>query len=204
LLKEEGKKVDLMMGSGLVGYAPRPGDPFLMTASHVMSCSMLTDTTEIYGTFVGGTHNHCLSVLGTAQVDQYGNLNTVRIKDKPLIGVGGGGDAVNARETLVVAKQSPTRFLEKLDYVGCPGKNIKTLVTDYGVFKKLEEDETFTLTKVFIASSTGTKSDRIEKIQEMCGWPLKVGGALEDVLPPTAGELAILRALDPKGFFIGT
>jgi acyl CoA:acetate/3-ketoacid CoA transferase beta subunit len=164
---------------------------------------MLTDTTEIYGTLVGGAHNHCLSVLGTAQVDQYGNLNTVRIKDKPLIGVGGGGDAVNARETLVVAKQSPTRFLEKVDYVGISGKNIKTLVTDYGVFKKLEEDETFTLTKVINASSTKKKEDRVKKIQEMCGWPLKVADTLEDVSPPTAKELAILRSLDPKGIFIG-
>jgi acyl CoA:acetate/3-ketoacid CoA transferase beta subunit/acyl CoA:acetate/3-ketoacid CoA transferase alpha subunit len=203
LLKEEGIKVYMMTGSGLVGYAPRPGDPFLMTMSHVMTCSMLTDTTDIYGTFVGGAHNQCLTVLGAAQVDQYGNLNTVKINDKPLIGVGGGGDAVNARETLVVAKQSAARFLEKVDYVGISGKNIKTLVTDYGVFKKLEEDETFTLTKVINASSTKKKEDRVTKIQEMCGWPLKVADRLENVSPPTAEELAILRSLDPEGFFIG-
>jgi acyl CoA:acetate/3-ketoacid CoA transferase beta subunit len=174
-----------------------------MTISHVMTCSMLTDTTEIYGTLVGGAHNQCFTVLGAAQVDQYGNLNTVKINDKPLIGVGGGGDAVNARETLVVAKQSPTRFLEKVDYVGISGKNIKTLVTDYGVFKKLEKDDTFTLTKVINASSTKKKEDRVKKIQEMCGWPLKVADTLENVSPPTAKELAILRSLDPEGFFIG-
>jgi acyl CoA:acetate/3-ketoacid CoA transferase beta subunit/acyl CoA:acetate/3-ketoacid CoA transferase alpha subunit len=203
LLKEEGENVYLMTGSGLLGYAPRPGDPFLMTMSHVMTCSMLTDTTDIYGTFVGGAHNRCLTVLGAAQVDQYGNLNTVKINDIPLIGVGGGGDAINARETLVVAKQSPVRFLKKVNYVGIPGKAIKTLVTDYGVFKKLEEDETFTLTKVFIASSIKKKEDRIEKIQEMCGWPMKVADTLEDVSPPTAEELNILRSLDPEGFFIG-
>lgn len=203
LLKEEGKNVDLMMGSGLVGYTPKPGDPFLMTMAHVMTCSMLTDTTEIYGTLVGGAHNRCLSVLGTAQIDQYGNLNTVRIKDKPLIGVGGGGDAVNASETLVVAKQSPTRFLEKVDYVGCAGRAISTLVTDYGIFKKLEEDETFTLIKVLNAPSTKEKKNRIKKIQEMCGWPLKVAADVEDVSPPTAEELAVLRSFDPEGFFIG-
>ena len=203
LLEAGGEKVYLMTGSGLIGYAPKPGDPFLMTMSHVMTCSMLTDTTEIYGTLVGGTHNRCLSVLGTAQIDQFGNLNTVKIKGKPLIGVGGGGDAVNARETLVVAKQSPTRFLEKVDYVGCSGKNIKTLVTDYGVFKKLHKDETFTLIKILNASSTEKREDRIKKIQEMCGWPLKVADVLEGVVPPTAKELAVLRSLDPEGVFIG-
>ena len=127
----------------------------------------------------------------------------MKINDKPLIGVGGGGDAVNARETLVVAKQSPTRFLEKVNYVGIPGINIKTLVTDYGVLKKLKEDETFTLTKIYIASSTESEEDRVKKIQEMCGWPLKVADTLENVSPPAAEELAILRSLDPEGFFIG-
>jgi hypothetical protein len=37
----------------------------------------------------------------------------------------------------------------------------------------------------------------------MCGWPLKVADTLENVSPPTAEELAILRSLDPEGFFIG-
>jgi hypothetical protein len=44
---------------------------------------------------------------------------------------------------------------------------------------------------------------RVKKIQEMCGWPLKVADTLENVSPPTAKELAILRSLDPEGFFIG-
>lgn len=203
LLKMKDESVNMMTGLGLVGYAPRPGDPFLMTLSNVMACSMLTDSTEVYGTFVGGANNQCLSVLGTAQIDQFGNINTVKIDGKPLIGLGGGGDAVNARETLIVARQSSRRFMEKIPYVGCVGKNIKTLVTDLGVFKKLGKDETFTLTKYFSTPSPGGKDERLGEIRARCGWEVKVAETLEEVPPPTKEELTILRSLDPGRQFIG-
>ena len=202
LLKKKDHPMDLMTGTGQVGFAPRPGDPFLMSLSNVMVCKMLTDSVELYGTFVGGANNNCLSVLGTAQIDQYGNLNTVKMGDLYFIGVGGAGDAVNACETLAVARQSRDRFVEKVDFVGCPGQNIKTLVTDLGVFRKMEGEETFTVTKVFTHPSQ-RKEDRLREIKESCGWDVKVADVLEEVLPPTPEELSILRSLDPERFFIG-
>lgn len=203
VLKQRDYNISMMTGAGQVGYAPRPGDPFLITLSNVMTCTMLTDTMDVYSTFVGGANNRCLSVLGTAQIDKYGNINTVKIGDSSFIGLGGAGDAVNARETLVVAKQSQSRFLEKVPFVGCPGKNIKTLVTDLGVFKKLADDDTFTLTKYFSPLSGRRKEDQLQKIKERCGWEVKIDTVLEEVLPPTSDELAILRPLDPERVFIG-
>jgi len=203
MLKSNNERVDLLTGLGHVGYAPRPGDPFLMTLSNVASSAMLTDTTEVYGVFVGGANNRCLSVVGTAQIDKYGNINTVKMGDYNFIGVGGAGDAVNARETLVVAKQSRNRFMEKVPFVGCPGKGIKTLVTDLGVFKKLNDEETFSLTHFFSGSADSGKEERVQKIRNRCGWEVKLAQRIEEVLPPTSEELAILRSLDPKGIFIG-
>lgn len=203
MLKSNDESVDLLTGLGHVGYAPRPGDPFLMTLSNVMTSAMLTDTTEVYGTFVAGANNRCLSVVGTAQIDEYGNINTVKMGESNFIGVGGAGDAVNARETLVVAKQSRNRFMEKVPFVGCPGKNVKTLVTDLGVFKKLHNDETFTLTKFFSGLADSGKEERVREIKNRCGWEVKLAQEIEGVLPPTSEELAILRSLDPKGNFIG-
>ncbi|MBW1805797.1 MAG: hypothetical protein JRJ06_05425 [Deltaproteobacteria bacterium] len=202
VLRGEGFKVDLLTGLGQVGFMPRPGDPFLMSLSNLMTCSMLTDAVEIYGTFVGGMNNRCLSVLGTAQIDKFGNINTVKIDGSPLIGVGGAGDAVNALETLVMTKQSRKRLMEKVSYIGCPGKNIKTLVTDLGVFKKLHRDETFTLTKRLSSTFPGESEDRLREIRDQCGWELDISDALEEVLPPTTEELSILRSLDPGGLFI--
>ena len=203
LMKKEHFDIDLMTGLGLFGFEPRPGDPFLMTISNVMTCKMLTDTVEMYGTFVGGANNRCLSVLGIAQIDQYGNINTVKIGDSYFIGVGGAGDAINSCETLVVAKQSRERFVNKVDFIGCPGTKVKTLVTDLGVFQKLDGEETFALTKYLAHPYTQGEEGGLRVIKERCGWEVKVSNALREIAPPTSEELAILRSLDPKGFFIG-
>jgi len=202
ILRKDDINVELLTGLGLVGFIPRPGDPSLMSLSNVKTCSMLTDTVEVYGTFVGGANNRCLSVLGTAQIDKFGNINTVKIGDSPLIGVGGAGDAINATETLVMAKQSRERLMEKVSYIGCPGKNVKTLVTDLGVFKKLHGNETFTLTKCINRSFPEEGGDILSVTKDKCGWELDISDTLEDVSPPTAEELSILRSLDPGGFFI--
>lgn len=203
LLKKEEEPVDLVTGAGQFGFEPRPGDPFLINLANVMTCKMLTDTVEVYGTLVGGANNRCLSVLGTAQIDPYGNLNTVMIGNRYFIGVGGANDAVQSRETLAIAKQSRDRFVEKVDYVGCPGQKVKTLVTDLGIFQKHEGEEKFSLTRYFRPSTPSGKEDRLHEIQERCGWELHVGGVLEEVTPPDPEELSILRALDPQKIFLG-
>ena len=202
ILKAEGKEITLLSGLGHVGYAPRPGDPYLMTLSNVMTSTLLTDTTKVYGVLVGGSNNRCLSVIGTAQIDKYGNTNTVRMGDHNLIGLGGSADALNARETLVIAKQSSKRFFEKVPFVGCSGRSVKSLVTDFGVFRKLGNEETFTLIgyyKLFSSDERGSVRD----IQERCGWKLKTDDELIGIPPPTPEEIGILRALDPEGIFRG-
>lgn len=201
LLQAEGYGVDLIAGSGQLGYAPRPGDPFLITLSNVATSKILTDTVEAYGTFVGGANNKCLSVLGAAQIDKYGNINSVKIGTLYLIGSGGACDAVNSKETVVVAKQSRERFLEDVSFITCSGKNVKMLVTDLAVFEKRGEE--LALTKYLAGSGFSTREARIKEIKERCGWNLKVAETLEEVGHPTAEELVILRSLDPYGLFIG-
>lgn len=203
LMKEDGITVDLITGAGQIGFEPRPGDPFLITLSNVMTSKMLTDTVEVYSTFVGGANNRCLSVLGTIQIDQYGNMNTVKMGSLYLIGVGGAGDALNSQETLVVTKQSRERFVKKIPFISGSGEKVKTLVTNLGVFQKIEGEEVFTITKYFTNPSLQGKEDRVREIKERCGWSVKVGGVLKEVPPPTSEELAILRSLDPNGLFIG-
>ena len=94
--------------------------------------------------------------------------------------------------------------MERVPFIGCPGERIKTLVTDLGVFKKLGNDKTFTLTKYFSSPSIQEKEDRLREIQEKCGWEVKTADVLEEIPPPTPEELGILRSLDPKGLFIGS
>jgi acyl CoA:acetate/3-ketoacid CoA transferase beta subunit len=190
-----------MTGNGQVGFSPRPADPFLMSLSNVMTSKMLTDTSEVYGTFVGGAHNKCLSVIGAAQIDQYGNINTVKVNDSYFIGVGGAGDALNSCETVAVVKQSRDRFLKKVPFISCPGERITTLVTDMGVFRKYDSSN-FTLAKVIVSSTGLAHGDIIQQIGERCGWDVEAVDSLQEIIPPTQKELSVLRMLDPKGFFI--
>ena len=80
---------------------------------------------------------------------------------------------------------------------------LQYLVTDLGVFKKLRDAETFTLTKVTNVSSARGIEGQMLKIKETCGWELDFDNVLDEVFPPTSEELGILRSLDPKRFFIG-
>jgi acyl CoA:acetate/3-ketoacid CoA transferase beta subunit len=76
-------------------------------------------------------------------------------------------------------------------------------VTDLGVFQKQGEEETFTLTKFNAHPSIQGREDRLKEIKERCGWDVKVGEVLEEILPPSLEELSILRSLDPERIFIG-
>jgi acyl CoA:acetate/3-ketoacid CoA transferase beta subunit len=93
--------------------------------------------------------------------------------------------------------------VEKVPYITCPGKNVKTLVTDVGVFEKIGDKETFTLT-AYIPSKANQKAEgAIAEIREKVGWELDVAPNLKKTELPTKEELTLLRLFDPKRFFIG-
>ena len=202
LLKENGYDLDLVVGTGAFGFAPRPGDPFYGTYNNLPSCKALFDTSDIYGYVIGREKSASLSILGAAQIDKYGNINSTMIKDKFLMGSGGANDAVNASEVLIVAKQSKSRFVEKVPYVTCPGKKIKTIVSDMGIFQKVGEKEEFKLTAC-LPDPTGMGLDeRIRKIRENCGWNLKVADSVGECPMPDYNVLSLLRTFDPEHIVI--
>ncbi|MDY6853974.1 MAG: CoA-transferase [Thermodesulfobacteriota bacterium] len=173
-LKKENYDIDLLIGSGLFGLVPRPADPQLASISHIPTCKILTDTIDAYGVFVGGEMSTCLSILGAGQIDKYGNINSTKVSDEfYLIGSGGSNDAANAREVVVVMNQSPTRLLEKVPYITCPGKKVSTLISDMGIFEKLDGEELI-LTGYF---PTSNYEKDIKSIKESCGWNLKLSPA---------------------------
>jgi len=197
-LRQEGYGMDLLWGLGRIGYMPLPGQTNPRGVSHSFTSKILTDTTEIYGVVVGGRNARCISVLGALQIDRFGNINNSQVGPLSL-GAGGAGDAINANETIVIVKHSPNRVVEKVDYVTCPGNRIKTLVTSLGVFKKLGDDDEFTLTACLPNGQSPTLEARVRKIKETCGWEIKVAADVVDVSLPTEEELQWLRLLDSHG-----
>jgi acyl CoA:acetate/3-ketoacid CoA transferase alpha subunit len=201
-LQNEGYGLDLIEGFGVMGYAPRPACPVFGHVSNTRTSKILADIGITYGVAVAGRHNRCLSILGAAQLDKYGNINTSKIGDLYLLGPGGAADAVNARETIVIATQSRNRFLERVPYVTYPGERIKVLVSNMGIFEKLGGKE-FVLTAYFPDKKLKTREEAIKLIKENCGWELKVAPKVAEIQPPSLDELMIIRLLDPKGIYLG-
>ena len=116
-LKKKDIPIKLMIGTGVYGYSPQPGNPSIGATSNIETGCMITDAFQSYGTFIGGYNNHCLSVLGAVQVDKRGNVNSTKIEGQFIAGSGGANDAANAQEVMVISRQSPKRFVDKVDYI---------------------------------------------------------------------------------------
>jgi acyl CoA:acetate/3-ketoacid CoA transferase beta subunit len=206
-LLNEGYALELILGSGQLGYSPRPGDPMLTNITNIPTAKMLTDSVATYGVFVGGHTNRCISILSAVQVDRCGNINTTRMRtrqgDSYLTGTGGANDAVNSRESVLVMNQTRSRFVAQVEFVTCPGDRISTLISPLGVFRKLNGEPDFTLVACLSDGKGTSLADRVAAVRANCGWELKVAPRVEDIAPPTVEELAIMRALDPERAFLG-
>lgn len=150
--------------------------------------------------------------LGAAQVDRYGNINTTVIgpygaPKVRLPGAGGAPEiAASAREVLMVLRQRPRSFVERLDFVtsvgyrhggdsraelGYGGAGPTAVITDLGVLRPDPDTRELTL----VALHPGAT---VEQAREATGWKLRVAGELSTTESPTDGELSALRDLHAR------
>lgn len=162
-----------------------------------------------------------LAILGGAQIDKYGNLNSTVITGKEgsyeqprvrLAGSGGANDAASsAKRVLIAAQLREGRFVEKLDfltspgYLGGPGEREKAglrgrgpeaVITDKCVFRFDPSTKEMFLSELFPGITA-------EEVKAAVGWELKVAPELKEVSPPTEEEVRIMRAIDPIGIILG-
>jgi acyl CoA:acetate/3-ketoacid CoA transferase alpha subunit/acyl CoA:acetate/3-ketoacid CoA transferase beta subunit len=191
-LRDKGIAVTLLTEVGAVGFQPLPGDPFLFALRNVPTAPMTTDTLTVMGMFVGSERVRCLGVLGAAQLDRHGNINTTRMPDGSyLMGSGGANDvASTAAEIIAVARQSRARFVEHVNYVTSPGARVSTVVTQLGVYQKVDDE---------LVLTGGFAEDGARAAREACGWDLHVAENVELLPLPTADERKLIRAFDPVG-----
>jgi acyl CoA:acetate/3-ketoacid CoA transferase beta subunit len=167
------------------------------------SSKMLTNIETALGVLAGGSASSCLGVLGAAQVDRWGNANSTKIPGVfYIVGSGGANDVASAaQETVVFATSGRERLVDKVPYITFPGDRVKTLVTDVGVFEKLDGRDTFTLTG-YIPYATALKEEEVIKgLRKVVGWELEVAPQLKKVDLPSHEEKLMVRLFDPKGYF---
>lgn len=151
--------------------------------------------------------------LGAAQIDRFGNLNSTVIGryEEPKVRLPGAGGApeiaAHCRETFVMLRQSPRTFVSELDFrttVGAPrlvpdagrlgyrGSGVTRVVTDLGVLVPDAGTSELTLMELHPGVT-------VEDATSATGWDLRVADVVSICEPPTADELAALRALRPVG-----
>jgi glutaconate CoA-transferase subunit B len=143
---------------------------------------------------LGGTGTS-LALLSAAQVDRFGNLNSSFLGHPPqqslLAGSGGANDATSlANLLLVVARHRRGRFVSEVDYVMCPGNNVRCLVTDFGVLERNAADQPLTLTRTIDGYA-----EHVDEIADETGW--RMGGEHAAEEPEVSDEE--LRALHDWG-----
>ncbi|MFQ5401112.1 MAG: CoA-transferase, partial [Anaerolineae bacterium] len=196
-LRAAGIPVKLLAEVGTVGFQPKPGDPFLFALQNVPTAPLTTDILTVLGMMVPGKTAPCLGVLGAAQIDRRGNLNSTRLPNGDfLMGSGGANDvASTAAEVIVVMRQSRRRFVEQVAHVTSPGGRVTTVITQLGVYRKIAGE--LWLTGVFAPEAE--VDEAIQSARETCGWALQVGREVKALPLPTIEDRRQIRAYDPYG-----
>jgi glutaconate CoA-transferase subunit B len=147
--------------------------------------------------------------LGAAQIDRFANINTTVIGeyDAPKVRLPGAGGApeiaASCREVIVIVRQSPRTFVEKVDFVtsvgfgsgpgdrerlGLSGRGPMKVITDLGLLEPDPETCELTLTRV-------QPGVAVEHVREATGWRLRVADEVAVLAGPTPDEVAVLREL---------
>lgn len=163
---------------------------------------MATNIIDILGINLGRS-NSC-AVLGAAQLDKSGSINSSKVGNHHLIGSGGANDVgsrYRAREIFVAMVHGKDRLLDKVPYVTVPGDRISTVITTKGVLRKIDNSDELVLTE-YIGPDKGPKEDVINDIRENTGWDLKVARDAKRISICSEEKVNMLRLLDPNGFFL--
>ena len=150
-----------------------------------------------------------LGFIGGAEVDRFGNLNTSYVGDpaKPKVklpGSGGGADiAILSRRWVTLMNHERRRLVERVSFVTSPGHGDGSpdwrerngllgggpaaIITTLCVFRFHEGGGEAYLDTVHPGHT-------VEEVREQTGWPVKLGGKVDQTAPPTEAELSSMRS----------
>ena len=199
----------IVLEGGIIGTTLLPGKLPISTNEMraAYGAQMLTDITDIFLYAQRGYFDY--GFLGAAQVDMFGNINTSVIGsiERPRVrlpGSGGANDIISlCNEVLIVTQHEPRRFVERVDFITSPGYlsggdsraraglacgRLGAVVTDLALLD-FEPGRPPVRRRGLQAGVTGGRG------REPTGVALVVCGDIEELVPPSAEELAIYREL---------
>ena len=207
--------MEMIYESGVYGARPERlplsiGDPTLVSGA--LSVVSMADLFGLY--LQRGLVE--IALLGGAQIDKYGNLNSSVIGDyaKPKTRLPGSGGAceiaTNAQRTFMIMRLKRRAFVEKLDFItspghlsggdsrsrlGLPGKGPEIVITDKAILNFDNADREMQLSALYPGvSETDVRAET--------GWELRRAPTIEEVSPPSVEELRLIREeLDPSGMY---
>jgi glutaconate CoA-transferase subunit B len=201
------RELELIYESGVVGARPTRlpdsiGDPALVSgAAATMSMR------DLFGGFLQGGRIE-VGMLGAAQIDRWGNLNTTVIGpyDRPDVRLPGSGGAceiaLNAQRVIVVMNQSTRSFVDRVDFVTSPGHRgpdggggrpswagagPTAVVTQLGVYHFRPDGE-----MELAGLHPGVDE---ETVDAGSGWPMRRAASVLRLPPPSDETLAAIREM---------
>lgn len=208
-----------MTEGGVYGATPVGGLPWGIECNRISAnATSFTNAIDALGFLVAS--GRCdVGIIGAAQVDKFGNVNTTGIWDGDigdsyrlpktrLTGAGGANDiACGAGRVVIMVTHEPKRFADKVSYISSPGYldggaarerygfvggGPSAIVTTLGILRPDPVTKEFFLDAYYAFSS-------VEEIRAATGWDLKVSPNVRVVPEPTPEELAALRRVDATG-----
>ncbi len=161
-----------------------------------------------------------LGMLGGAQIDRYGNMNTTAIfgaggYESPqarLPGSGGGNDiGSSAKRTVFMMSLEKRRFLPRVDYITTPGYldgwdsrekaglcggGPVSVITNKCILKFEKDSKEMYVDSLY-------PNVTLEEVKKEITWDIKVAPELKTIEPPTAQQVKIMRDIDPSGIILG-
>jgi glutaconate CoA-transferase subunit B len=198
----------LIYESGTIGAKPRNLPLSIGDGELAETADAVVSVPEIFSYWLQAGRVD-VGFLGAAQIDRHGNLNSTVIGDYEhpqvrLPGAGGAPEiAASCRDTLVMLRQTPRAFVERLDFrstvghgegagsrdeLGFTGRGVTAVITDLGVLEPDAETRELTLTRVHAGVT-------VDEARAATGWELRVAADVEVGEPPSEAELTALRAL---------
>ncbi|KUO92362.1 MAG: CoA-transferase [Thermocladium sp.] len=209
-------EITLIYESGGISHAPRHL-PISVADTRTYKGGFMTTTMD-YVMSLASTGRIDLGLLGGAQIDPYGNLNTTVIGswEKPSVRLPGSGGANEvgslSNKVMIIMRQDKRKFVPKVDFITTPGwlqggdsrkeAGLPTpsgpwmVVTQLGLYDFNGKNKRMRL----IALMPGVSLD---EVQANSSFEIEVASNVGAICDPTEEEIKILRDIDKYKILTG-